>query len=185
MSTGNIKKTTNVSGEKRTAGACGWQPYRYIHVWANCLGNVRYLTSHNPIGLHGLLLAGLYFIYHLSLECYISLPSCLSWFYYPNDTRWQIYTTANQQTVCLWWSKRTHPKLPHTGEFENKTLNWIISWLYRNTNSKNNPRTYQLPCETNLYTWRKQIRVKHVVYILKLGCLYPVGCIGSDSGVSV
>jgi hypothetical protein len=30
-----------------------WQPYR--HLWADCLDNVESLTSHNPIGLHGLL----------------------------------------------------------------------------------------------------------------------------------
>jgi hypothetical protein len=35
-----------------------WQPYR--HLWDNCLGNVGSLTSHNPIGLHGLLQGQLY-----------------------------------------------------------------------------------------------------------------------------
>jgi hypothetical protein len=30
-----------------------WQPHR--HLWADCLENVRASTSHNPVGLHGLL----------------------------------------------------------------------------------------------------------------------------------
>jgi hypothetical protein len=48
------KQKNNVSGEFRAAGAEGRQPYR--HLWADCLDNVGTLTSHNPIGLHGLLL---------------------------------------------------------------------------------------------------------------------------------
>jgi hypothetical protein len=30
-----------------------WQPHR--HLWAYCLENVGVTTSHNPMGLHGLL----------------------------------------------------------------------------------------------------------------------------------
>jgi hypothetical protein len=41
------------------AGAWGSQPYH--HLWADCLDNVGSLTSHNPIGLHGLLRGQLYF----------------------------------------------------------------------------------------------------------------------------
>jgi hypothetical protein len=35
--------------------SCEWgiQPHR--HLWANCLENVTASTSHNPMGLHGLL----------------------------------------------------------------------------------------------------------------------------------
>jgi hypothetical protein len=40
----------NVCGEQRAAGAYGWQP-----LWADYLDNVGSVTSHNPIGLHGLL----------------------------------------------------------------------------------------------------------------------------------
>jgi hypothetical protein len=43
----------NVSGEYSAAGALGWQTYRRLS--ADCLDNVGSLTSHNPIGLQGLL----------------------------------------------------------------------------------------------------------------------------------
>jgi hypothetical protein len=39
--------------EQSAAGAYGWQIYR--HLWADCLDSVGSLTSHNPIGLQGLL----------------------------------------------------------------------------------------------------------------------------------
>jgi hypothetical protein len=40
-------------GTRAAAGAEGWQPYR--HLRADCLDIVGSLTSHNPVGLHGLL----------------------------------------------------------------------------------------------------------------------------------
>jgi hypothetical protein len=42
----------------------GWQPYH--HLWPDCLYNVGSSTSHNPIGLHGLLRGWLYF---METEC--------------------------------------------------------------------------------------------------------------------
>jgi hypothetical protein len=47
------KQKNNITGEYSAGGACGWQPYR--HLWSDFLDNVRFLTSHNPIGIHGLL----------------------------------------------------------------------------------------------------------------------------------
>jgi hypothetical protein len=41
------------SGEFIAAGVWGREPHR--HLWAGCLENVGYSTSHNPTGLHGLL----------------------------------------------------------------------------------------------------------------------------------
>jgi hypothetical protein len=49
------------------AGAQDWQPYR--HLWADCLDNVRSLTSHNPIGLQGLLRGQLYLDQPEGLPC--------------------------------------------------------------------------------------------------------------------
>jgi hypothetical protein len=53
----------NARGSKvvKTAGAWGWQPYR--HLWTDCLDNVGPLTSHNPIGLRGLLWGKLHFFF--------------------------------------------------------------------------------------------------------------------------
>jgi hypothetical protein len=52
-------------GSKAAAGGQGWQTYR--HLWADCLDNVvESLTSHNPIGLHGLLQGKLYFYFQYS-----------------------------------------------------------------------------------------------------------------------
>jgi hypothetical protein len=47
------KQKNNVSGEESAAGTLGWQPYH--HLWDDNLDNVGSLTSHNLIGLHGLL----------------------------------------------------------------------------------------------------------------------------------
>jgi hypothetical protein len=47
------KQKSTITGEQSAAGVWGWQPYS--HLWADCLHNVGSLTSHNPIGLHGLL----------------------------------------------------------------------------------------------------------------------------------
>jgi hypothetical protein len=64
----------------------GWQPYR--HLWADCLDNVGSLTSHNPIGLHGLLQGiALLFFTIFSRECYMILlfillgphVTCFTW----------------------------------------------------------------------------------------------------------
>jgi hypothetical protein len=63
-STGNIKKKKRFLGVK-----CGWQPYR--NLWADCLDNVGSLTSHNPIGLHGLLRGYLFFYSQLFVPSYI------------------------------------------------------------------------------------------------------------------
>jgi hypothetical protein len=41
------------TGKRRPADAQGWQPHR--NLWADCLEKVGALTSHNPMGLHGLL----------------------------------------------------------------------------------------------------------------------------------
>jgi hypothetical protein len=48
------KQKNNICEEQSAAGAKGCQPYRYMR--ADCLYNVGFLTSHNRIGLHGLLL---------------------------------------------------------------------------------------------------------------------------------
>jgi hypothetical protein len=45
--------TSNLPGWQRAAGAWDWQPHR--HLWADCIENVVTSTSHNPMGLHGLL----------------------------------------------------------------------------------------------------------------------------------
>jgi hypothetical protein len=45
--------TRNLPGRYRAAGAWGCQPHR--HLWADCLKNVGASTSHNSMGLHGLL----------------------------------------------------------------------------------------------------------------------------------
>jgi hypothetical protein len=50
--------TRNLFGEQRAAGAYGWQSQR--HLWADCLENVWTSTSHNPMGLNGLLQWQLY-----------------------------------------------------------------------------------------------------------------------------
>jgi hypothetical protein len=50
MSTRNRNK---VSGEQSAAGVWDCLSHRYL--WADCLDNVGSSTSHNPIGLHGLL----------------------------------------------------------------------------------------------------------------------------------
>jgi hypothetical protein len=42
----------------RAAGAWGWQSQ--CHLWADCLENVGTLTSHKPMGLHGLSQGELY-----------------------------------------------------------------------------------------------------------------------------
>jgi hypothetical protein len=47
------KQKNNVSGEQSAADAQGWQPCH--HLWVDCLYTVGSLTSHNPIGLQGLL----------------------------------------------------------------------------------------------------------------------------------
>jgi hypothetical protein len=47
------KQKNKVYEEWSAACAWGWQPY--CHLWADCLDNVGSPTSHNPIGLHGLL----------------------------------------------------------------------------------------------------------------------------------
>jgi hypothetical protein len=51
--------TMNIPTGKGKAGVWGWQPHR--HLWADCLENVWVSTSHNPMGLHGLLQGQLYF----------------------------------------------------------------------------------------------------------------------------
>jgi hypothetical protein len=48
-----VKQENNVSGEQSAASALGFQ--LCCHLWADCLYNVGTLTSHNPIGLDGLL----------------------------------------------------------------------------------------------------------------------------------
>jgi hypothetical protein len=40
----------------------GWQPHH--HLWADCPENVWYSTSHNPMGLHTLMLAKSLYWYH-------------------------------------------------------------------------------------------------------------------------
>jgi hypothetical protein len=45
--------TRNLPGGRRPAGTWGWQLHR--HLWADCLENVGASTSHNTMGLHGLL----------------------------------------------------------------------------------------------------------------------------------
>jgi hypothetical protein len=47
------QKQKNVSWQQSAAGAYDWQPHR--HLWADYLDSVGFLTSHNPIGLQGLL----------------------------------------------------------------------------------------------------------------------------------
>jgi hypothetical protein len=45
--------TRNIPGGKGQPARRGWQPHR--HLWPNFLVNVGASTSHNPVGLHGLL----------------------------------------------------------------------------------------------------------------------------------
>jgi hypothetical protein len=45
--------TRNLLGGKGRPVHKAWQPFR--HLWADCLENVGASTSHNPMGLHGLL----------------------------------------------------------------------------------------------------------------------------------
>jgi hypothetical protein len=47
------KQKNNISGEKSAAGAWGWQ--LYSHLRADYLDNLESLTSHNTIGLNGML----------------------------------------------------------------------------------------------------------------------------------
>jgi hypothetical protein len=66
--------TRNLPGcEGRPVDAWGWQPD--CHLWADCLENVEASTSHNPMGLHGLLhLLPLLIIYlFLLFEIYLWL----------------------------------------------------------------------------------------------------------------
>jgi hypothetical protein len=53
-STGNITRASGSVSRNYTT-KLGTQLNGYIHLWADCLYNVGSLTSHNPIGLHGLL----------------------------------------------------------------------------------------------------------------------------------
>jgi hypothetical protein len=67
--------------------------YLYCHhLWANCLDNVRSLTSHNPIGLRGQLWGSLYFLlfflqvlicsfFYLYIYIYICIRWCLSQYF--------------------------------------------------------------------------------------------------------
>jgi hypothetical protein len=55
------KQKTNVSGGWSVAGEQDWQPC--CHLWADCLDNTGSLTSHNHIGLQGLLWGRLYFFF--------------------------------------------------------------------------------------------------------------------------
>jgi hypothetical protein len=52
-------------GKGRAAGAYSWQPHR--HLLADCLENVGASTSHNLMGLHGLLQGYLYLFFFLPL----------------------------------------------------------------------------------------------------------------------
>jgi hypothetical protein len=54
MALGSTQPLTEMSTRNLPGGgAWGWQPHR--HLWADCLENVGASTSHNPMGLHGLL----------------------------------------------------------------------------------------------------------------------------------
>jgi hypothetical protein len=48
----NRNEYQKLSWRQSAAGDWGW-PHR--HLWADCLENVGTSTSHNPMGLHGLL----------------------------------------------------------------------------------------------------------------------------------
>jgi hypothetical protein len=52
MTLGSTQPLTEMSTTNLPVGG-DWQPYR--HLWDDCLENVGASTSHNPIGLHGLL----------------------------------------------------------------------------------------------------------------------------------
>jgi hypothetical protein len=52
-SASNRNEYQESSRRQRAAGVWGWQPHH--HLWADCLENVGTSTSHNPMGLHGLL----------------------------------------------------------------------------------------------------------------------------------
>jgi hypothetical protein len=61
----NQKQINNVSAKYSAPGVRGRQPY--CHLRADCLDNVGTLTSHNPVGLYGLLQGHIYFLFHYSL----------------------------------------------------------------------------------------------------------------------
>jgi hypothetical protein len=62
--------TRNLPGDKQRPSVQSWQPHR--HLWTECLENVGTSTSHNPMGLHGLLKITLALLPNILWTIYIS-----------------------------------------------------------------------------------------------------------------
>jgi hypothetical protein len=65
MALGSTQPVTEMSTRNLPGGGSKVRPAR--HLWADCLENVGASTSHNPVGLHGLLQGELYLLHFLSL----------------------------------------------------------------------------------------------------------------------
>jgi hypothetical protein len=85
----------------RVAGALGLQPY--CHLWANCQKNVGASTSHNPMGLHGL------------LQGYLIHGSCACWLFHTHRT------LLHQKSKFCWGG--SHPQCRKV--FLKQTVSWM------------------------------------------------------------
>jgi hypothetical protein len=70
-------------------------------IWADCLDNVEFLTSHNPIGLHGLLRRWLYFLLFYLLETHCTyLHMCMGIYIMNDKTYLSIHTVYISTLIC-------------------------------------------------------------------------------------
>jgi hypothetical protein len=97
----------NCSVELSPAGACGWRPHR--HLWTDRLENVGFSTSHNLLGIQGLLRGELYFL--ILLYTFRRIQVMENWFiqdgiFFGCRSPWQLAPKALQSKVPF--SHRVH-----------------------------------------------------------------------------